>query len=272
MRPDAAIRFLESDESIFRIFPAPAAPPGRWSYSTPPFSENKFMIFRIFSLGGYHAAKLKNYQDIIDLMFARFNRGLVPINILNMLNAKYILSSYRLFGDDSPFPLVFQEENSYIYENKGALPRAALVGSYRVLPRERIPEMLLSREFDPASSVLLEHEPGIAPGSTEGSSIEITDYQLNRIELRARVKEPCLLLLSEIDYPSWGASVDGEPVEILTANYCLRAIPLRPGASEIVFRFGSKVLNKALIISVVTFVIVLAVPVVFRQAAAEKGR
>ncbi len=75
------------------------------------------------------------------------------------------------------------------------------------------------------------------------------------------------MLLSEIDYPSWHATVDGEPVEILAANYCLRAIPLGPGSSEIEFRFRSNVLNISLVISIVTFVVVLAVPIVFRRSA-----
>ena len=272
MRPDAVIRFLKSDESIFRIFPAPAAPPGRWSYSTPPFSENKFMIARIFSLGGYHAAKLKNYQDIIDVMFASFNRGTVPINILDMLNAKYILAPYQLFGDDSPFPLVFNGGGAFVYENPGALPRAALFGSYRIVPRERIRNLLISRDFDPKAELLLEREPGIVPETSAGNSVEITDYQLNSIKLETNIEKPCLLLLSEIDYPSWHATVDGEPVEILRANYCLRAIPLRPGSRKIEFRFRSRILNMTLVISIVTFVIVLAVPIVFRQAAGEKGR
>ncbi|HER43699.1 MAG TPA: hypothetical protein ENO08_04490 [Candidatus Eisenbacteria bacterium] len=272
MRPDAAVEFLASDESFYRIFPAPAAPPGRWSYSTPPFSENKFMISRIFSLGGYHAAKLKVYQEIIDVMFASFNRGVVPINILDMLNTKYILSYFKLFGDDSSFPLVFEKGGVFIYENPGALPRAALFDTYRVVERGRIPDLLLSREFDPGRELLLEREPGIVPGSIGGSSVEITDYRLNGIELEAHIEEPCLLLLSEIDYPSWRAEVDGEPVEILTADYCLRAIPLAPGSRKIEFRFSSGILRMSLVISIVTFVIVLAVPFVWRRAAAEKGR
>ncbi len=272
MRPDAALRFLESDESFFRIFPAPAAPPGRWSYSTPPFSENKFMISRIFSLGGYHAAKLENYQELMDVMFASFNRGVVPVNILDMLNTKYILSTYQLFGDDSAFPLVFSGEGAFVYENPGCLPRAALFENYRIVDHGRIPELLLSRGFDPGNELLLEEEPGIRPQSTEGSSIEITEYCLNGIKLEADIEKPCLLLLSEIYYPSWRATVDGEPVEILKADYCLRAIPLDAGSREIEFRFVSGVLRISLLISIVTFVIVLAVPVLFRRAAGEKGR
>jgi hypothetical protein len=262
MQPDAEIAFLQSDRSYFRIFPAPAAPLGNWSYSTQPFSENKFMISRMFSLGGYHAAKLKSYQDIINLMFASFNVGIVPINILDMLNAKYLLSYFPLFDENSGFPLVWNSEGVLIYENPEVLPRVTLHDSYRVLPREEILETLLAPEFNPAEEVLLEREPGMVPESVEGSSVEIVDYELNRITLRAHVERPCILLLSEIEYPAWKASVDGEEVEILTADYCLRAISLYPGVHEIIFRFSSKMLNISLILSIAAFIITVTVPVV----------
>ena len=178
----------------------------------------------------------------------------------------------QLFGEDSPYPLVFEGGGSFVYRNPGALPRASLFGSYRIAPRERIPDMLMSRDFDPRGQIILEREPGIVPETAEGSRVEITDYQLNSRTLEAHIEKPCLLLLSEIDYPSWIATVDGERVEILSANYCLRAIPLHPGSRRIEFVFRSRVLNMALVISIATFVIVLAVPLVFGRAAREKGR
>jgi ABC-type multidrug transport system fused ATPase/permease subunit len=271
MQADPAVDFLRSDTSYFRILPVPAAPVGRWSYSTQPFSENRFMIFRLFSLGGYHAAKLRNYQDIIEVMFGSFNEGVVPINILNMLNAKYIVSYFPLFDENSIFPLVWGDENVFIYENLKAMPRVTLLGRYRVLPRERVIDKLVSLEFDPSEEVILEREPVIAPVTAEGSSAEIIDYGLNGITLRAHIEEPCIMLFSEIDYPSWKASVDGMRTEILTADYCLRAIPLAAGDHEIVFRFSSDILRISLIISIVTFAFTLAVPIIERLSTSQKG-
>ncbi len=270
--PDAVADFLKTDASYFRIFPAPAAPIGRWSYSTPPFSENRFMISRIFSLGGYHAAKLKRYQDIMDAMFESFNRGVIPLNILNMLNAKYILATTELFKENALFPLVWQSGNMYVYENTKALPRAYLVDRCRLVEPADVREMLLSRDFDPAREVLVTELPAVPPESVEGSSVEIIDYQLNRITVRAHIERPCILVLSEIAYPDWRAVVDGEEKHILTANYCLRAIPLTSGDHEIHYVIKSHILVTSMIVSIAVFCLVAAVPVIDVLTVTRRGR
>jgi hypothetical protein len=271
-RPDDMINFLKTDTSYFRIFPAPAAPLGRWSHSTPPFSDNRYMVFRIFSLGGYHAAKLESYQDIMDTMFASFNGGVIPFNILNMLNAKYILATAPLFEENVLFPLVWRRGNAYVYENTKVLPRAFLVDRFRIMEPGRILKTLLAADFDPAREVLLEEEPLVVPESSEGSSVEITEYGLNRIVLQARIARPCMLVLSEIAYRDWQALVDGTHVPLLTANYCLRALPLTPDNHEIQCVFKSNILINSLIVSIVVFCVVATVPVIHAVAVARKDR
>jgi hypothetical protein len=271
MRADPLISYLEKDDTYFRLFPAPAARPGQWSYSTPPFSENRFMIHRIFSLGGYHAAKMKAYQQVIDAMFSSFNRGVVPLNILNMLNAKYILSYFPLFDDGSSFPLVWNEGNAYIYENPFALERVTLVGEHRVVPREQMLQRILSRDFEPGRQLLLEEDPGFDAVSAEGSSADIVEYGLNRIVVDASIEQPCFLLLSEVFSPSWRVHVDGVETELLSADFCLRAVPLETGEHEVVFRYSSRVLNVSLFISIAVFAAAVLVPIVSRIVLAKKG-
>ena len=271
-KPDEVVNFLKTDDSYFRVFPAPAAPLGRWSHSTPPFSDNRFMISRIFSLGGYHAAKLKNYQDVMDTMFGSFNKGIIPLNILSMLNAKYILATAPLLKESQIFPLVWQQGNMHVYENTAVCPRVFLVDSFRVMERDRIPGMLLTSGFDPSREVLLSEPPAVIPESVEGSSVEIVDYRLNGIVVNAHIERPCLLVMSEIDYPDWRAVVDGEETRILTANYCLRALPLTPGDHEIHYIFKSDILITSLIISIVVFCVVVLVPVIHAVVAREEDR
>lgn len=249
-RPDETQRWLAGREGFFRIFPVPAAQIGGWGHSVFPFSDNSYMNAGVFSLGGYHAAKLKNYQDVMDVMFAAFNRGAFPLPILNMLGARYFHSRFALFRQDSPFPLVLEREGSYVYENPQALPRIFFVDRYRVLPRPRILETIASEGFDPAGEALLEREPPLAVESAAGSTAEIVDYRLNSIALRARVERPCIMVLSEIDYPDWRALVGGKPRPILTANYCLRAIALEAGEHDILFEFHSPVIRRSLALSI----------------------
>jgi len=105
-----------------------------------------------------------------------------------------------------------------------------------------------------------------------GSSVKIVEYGLNRIMVRAHIERPCILVFSEIAYPDWQAMVDGARVPLLTANYCLRALPLTPGDHEIQCIIRSRVLLTSLIISIVVFCVVVVVPVVHAVAVTRRDR
>ncbi len=221
--PTETARYLSGREGYFRVFPVPASRPGNWSHNVFPFSDNSYMMSGIFSMGGYHAAKMKNYQDVMDAMFGVFNRGGMPLPVLNMLNAKYFHSLFPVFREDSPFRLVFEREQSYIYENPYVLPRVYMTGSFRVVDHGDALAAISSQDFDPASVTLLEKEPQVAVESAEGSGAEIVSYGLNSMTVRAHIEKPCIMVLSEIDYPDWTATVgggrEGDPdSELLSAS------------------------------------------------------
>jgi hypothetical protein len=261
-KPDAVTKFLAADTTLFRVFPVPAAQLGQWGYSSPFFSKNEFMSFGIYSLGGYHAAKLKDYQDVMNTMFAAFNEGAYPAAILDMLNAKYFLALFPLFREGSPFPLVMQSGDTYVYENPRALPRVYCVDAFRVLSKKDALAALRAADFDPSREVILNEEPSIRPESSAGSSARITEYRLNAISIAAHVEKPCILVVSEIAYPDWHAEVDGADTRILTADYCLRAVPLAPGDHEIRMRFSSRALRVSLIVSIASLAAAVLIPAV----------
>jgi hypothetical protein len=271
-KPDAVTNFLKADTTLFRVFPVPSARLGQWSYGSPNFSENRFMSFGIYSLGGYHAAKLKSYQDVMNAMFAVFNESAYPAAIIDMLNAKYFVAQYPIFREGSSFPLVFQSENAYVYENPGALPRAFCVGAARVLSPQDALAALRAADFDPSREAILNEEPSIRPESSEGSSARIVDYELNSISIAAHVEKPCVLVVSEIAYPDWHAEVDGAETPILTADYCLRAVPLPAGDHEIRMRFSSRVLRVSLIVSILSLAAAAVVSAAGGIAYARRGR
>jgi hypothetical protein len=269
--PTETVRYLSERDGYFRVFPVPASRPGGWSHNVFPFSDNSYMMSGVFSMGGYHAAKMKNYQDVMDAMFGVFNSGGMPLPILNMLNAKYFHSMFPIFRENSPFPLLFEREKSYIYENPFVLPRVYMTGSYQVMKHEEALAAIVSQDFDPATVTLLEKEPQSAVESAEGSSAEIVSYGLNSISISAHVEKPCIMVLSEIDYPDWAVKVGGEEREILTANYCLRALPLEAGDHEIIFEYRSPVIRKSLILSVVSLLFAVAAAVVPAVIIGRKG-
>lgn len=222
-------------------------------------------------MGGYHAAKLRSYQDVMDVMFEQFNKGGFPLKILNMLNVKYFASKFKLFREGSGFPLTWHEGDDYVYTNTEALPRVFFVDAFRVLPRNEVLARLTANDFDPSREVLLETDPGITPVTKEGSSARIETYNLNAITITAHVAQPCIMVVSEIAYPGWKAEVNGKRKETLTANYCLRALSLSPGDHTIVFTFSSRILKHSLIVSIVTFVLAVAVPLLYARLSERRA-
>ena len=272
LQPDDAIRFFAADTSVFRVFPVPQAQIGQWTHNAYPFSDNRFMSHGVFSLGGYHAAKLASYQKVMDAMFAEFNRGGYPAAILDMLNAKYFLSTFPLFREGTGFPLVASGEHLFIYENPRACPRVFLVDSVAVMPPDEALRALAAGGFDPARAVILAEEPSPRPASAAGSSARIVSYGANEIRVRARIERACVLVASEIWYPEWTAEVDGAPARILPADYCLRAIPLGPGEHDVRMRIVSPALRSSLAVSIVSLVVALAAPAAAGIASARKRK
>jgi hypothetical protein len=198
----------------------------------------------------------------MNTMFAAFNEGAYPAAILDMLNAKYFLALFPLFREGSPFPLVMQSGDTYVYENPRALPRVYCVDAFRVLSKKDALAALRANDFDPSREVILNEEPSIRPESSAGSSARITEYRLNAISIAAHVEKPCILVVSEIAYPDWHAEVDGADTRILTADYCLRAVPLAPGDHEIRMRFSSRALRVSLIVSIASLAAAVLIPAV----------
>ncbi len=269
--PDDAVRFFRADTSYFRVFPVPDARIGQWSHNAYPFSDNRFMSHGIFSLGGYHAAKLKRYQNVMDAMFEAFNGRRYPAALVDMLNAKYFLSSYRLFPENTGMPLVASGEKFFVYENPTALPRVSFVDSVRVLSPEAALRKLAAGEVEPAREVILERDPPIRPESAAGAHARITSYRANEIRVRAHTERPCILLLSEIWYPDWKAEVNGEETPVLAADYCLRAIALDAGDHDVRMYFASRRLRVSLIVSIACFIAAVSAPI-FSRAAAWRRR
>ncbi len=224
-------RFLLNDQTLFRIFPL--------EQNT--FSDNNWSYYHQ-SVGGYDAAKLRIYQDIIDSCIYKGPDPALPINwnIVNMLNTKYILVPQQISHPNLDLVFTDNKRGLFIYQNNGALPRAFFVDNIEIIPdKSQRLNRLNDPQFDPAHTAILEMEPTLTVENPSDQEINMTAFQPNRIELDVRTDKMGLLVLSEIYYPhGWKATIDGQKTEIYKTNHILKSIVVPEGNHRIRFEFA----------------------------------
>jgi hypothetical protein len=223
-----AISFLKRQEGVFRIAPVDRG-----------FSSNAWMYHRIETIGGYHPAKLAVTDDLLNKL------GIGNLKLLALLNVRYIVGPEELNHE------AFVSVAPGVHENLAAFPRVFLVGSVKQVSREKMVLAELGIDnFNPAqTAILMEELPGPVLG-TEGSTAELVSYEPHEIRVRTSIRQPCLLVFSEVYYPpGWEASVDGAETIIYRTDYALRSVYLTPGEHTVVMSYVPSLLRRGLLVS-----------------------
>jgi hypothetical protein len=148
--------------------------------------------------------------------------------------------------DDPPSRLpglerVYDGPDARVYRNADALPRAFLVERQRVVDGEEAAlRATKSPLFDPRRvAVTEEFLPGIPPAAKPGGSAPgtaaLTSYGSERATVRTRAARRSLAVLTDVHYPGWKATVDGEPADVERVDYLLRGVVVPPGRHEVEF-------------------------------------
>lgn len=239
---DDVVDFLEKagQPGSFRILP------------TQDFQSNRYSGFAIASLGGYHAAKPRLFQDFLDAKLTDSPAW------LRLLNVRYIVVPQPI---DSPPPYLrlAHSGSAYVYEYLQALPRATVLGSYRVVTRARdILDSVSAGTSDASEVTYLTEDPRLALGPVTGARADIVAYRLNDLTVDVETPGPALLRVADLWFPGWAATVDGRPARVLRADYLLRAVPVPAGHHRVQFRFDSPAMRRGLSVSLASLVAVLA--------------
>lgn len=254
---DDMIKFLDSREGPYRIFPMDSAKQPFGAL----FTSNRFMIFDIGSIGGYHPAKLAAYEQFMRALAGSLSQG--SFQLLDMMNVRYIVSASRLPDLPRLRPVWsgrnYDGEGRAIYENLGAFPRAWVADAYRVENLEQTMATLGGgQEPDLRHTVLLDRKPPLAPepGDTT-ATVSVDHLGTNESSFTAELDRPGIVVVSEIYYPEWKAEVDGRPADILRADGVLRALALPAGKHRIVFTYDTSLLRRSATVSIGAFVLAM---------------
>ncbi|MEX2601049.1 MAG: YfhO family protein [Balneolaceae bacterium] len=189
------------------------------------------------TIGGYSGAKLSVIQDVIGEGLFTGPAG-INFAMLNMLNVRYISAQRQL--PLNGFQEVFQEGESFVYENQNVLPKAWFVDQVTVVdsPRDAFNSILPDQMFDPATEAVVETSSDISTVQDTTASVRIRNYTARDIVIEIERSMPGFLVLSEIYYPAgWRATLNGEEIPIYKTNYLLRGFEIPPGGHTLALTF-----------------------------------
>ncbi len=196
------------------------------------------------SIGGYHAAKLRRYQELIDFRLTKeineniiqslqqattvedMMGGFAKCNSLNMLNARYIVYSQ----DQAPIP------NPYAFGNAWFVDTVQIVNNANE-------DIALLNTINPLTTAVIDkrfadyvQDLKIVPDST--AQIVLDSYKPNELVYTSNVQSDQLAIFSEIYYEhGWKAYIDGQPAPHFRADWTLRGMVIPAGKHEIAFKF-----------------------------------
>ncbi len=195
------------------------------------------MMFQ--SIGGYSAAKLRIYQDLVDNGVVK---GGLARNITNMLSAKYFLTT-AVLPDEEPFEdldLVFTGSKYNIYENREALPKGWFVRDYKVVKDKHTRfAFLRSEDFLVKRTALLEKDLEKDIKKPKNDKVELLEFGPHKIKFTLQNKNDGLFVVSSVYYPvGWHAYLDDEEVSIYKTNHVLSSVFVPAGQHSLLLEFA----------------------------------
>lgn len=213
--------------------------------TTSPFSDAKASYYHK-SLGGYHAAKLMRFQEILEHQF----NGAVNEDVLDMFNVRYLITQDPQNGSER------------IQRRSTAAGNAWFVDKVTMV-KDNAQEMQAINSFDPSREAFVHNEfkeiiNTSKLGSARNATIRLTSYHPDKMIYEYSAPNDVFAVFSEVYYDKgWKAYVDGEEVPILRADYILRALQLPGGNHTVEFVFDPQSMKISNIISLIASIILV---------------
>ena len=229
------------------------------------FNENETSYYHK-SIGGYHAAKLRRYQEMIEHYISPEIQSLygavseaagdmTQVNgdsicpVLNMLNTKYFILPLQ-GGQTVPI------QNPYAYGNAWFVDQL----DYVLSANEEIEAVgKLDLRHQAVADAKFKAQLGEAVPQDTASVVTMTSYEPNRLSYEVNSGKGGILVFSEIYYPGWTATVDGEAVELGRVDYILRALHIQPGKHQVELAFFPKSVDTTETIAYIAIVLLVLI-------------
>ena len=233
------------------------------NFASNTFNENETSYFHK-SIGGYHPAKLRRYQEMVDAYIVPEMQkamqaiaakggnmqqvdGVKLFPVLNMLNTKYFIFPLQ-GGATIPLKNIYAQGNGWFVDKIDYVADAnaeyAEVGKIDVRH-----EAVADKQFE---AVL-----GQAKSNDSTATVKLDKYEPNNLQYTVNSKNGGIVVFSEIYYPGWKATVDGQSVELGRVNYILRAVNVKPGKHIVVLDFHPTSISTTETIAYISIVILL---------------
>lgn len=228
--PSAADKYILSDKAYSRVL----------NLTVSPFNDASTSYFHN-SIGGYHGAKLKRYQEFIEHQLqqdiglltqnlqnkdADFNKAFDHLNGLNMLNTKYIIvnpASAPLINPNAMGAAWFVNNVKLVEDADSEISEISKIDvNQTAVVDKRFKDLLTTTNYKKDST----------------ATINMTEHLINKVTYKTDTKTPQFAVFSEIYYSKgWKVTIDGEKVDYARTNYILRGLEIPSGDHTIVFSF-----------------------------------
>ena len=231
------------------------------------------------SIGGYHPAKLRRYQELIEehihQEMGRINRAIVDTR-----------GELQECNGDSLFPVLNMLNTAWVIlgtkdGHKMAVPNPWAVGNAWYVPEVRYvqdadAEIASLREINPKhTAVANECFQDILGSSSEQDSttfVVLKEYEANRLAYEATSTKGGVVVFSDIYYPGWSCTIDGKETSIARVNYVLRAIQVPAGKHSIVMSFYPKSVQVTETIAYIALALLVVLTLIYGLVSLRRSR
>ena len=262
------------------------------NFTVSTFNDNNTSAF-YSSVGGYHAAKLRRYQELIEAhIVPEMSKvyeaiRLAPMDTVAMVEqqAKYPIYDLAAVNTDSLYPVINMLNTRWFIlgagekgevklpvENSAAMGNAWFATDIHWAANANEELDALSKVNLRTTAVVAKADFGFLKAGGEGT-VKLTSYEADEAKYEVESEKGGLVIFSEVYYPGWTATIDGQPAEVGRANYVLRAVNVPAGKHEVVFTFKPQTVNTTETIAYVALgvlVLLIVVAVILKLKGKKK--